>query len=110
MRVINRPSHPKGKLRAMAHRFHVPSDEPAFYHICVLGSVDERLMYKLGDTQAERQHNANGEEITFLKARFQDQAALFGVLIQLYNRGYCLVTLERIDESTTAPRQALNNK
>jgi hypothetical protein len=86
----------------MQSRFHVLTDEPAFYRICVLGAVDQRMTYKLGDMQADLQHSAKGEEITVLSARFQDQAALFGVLVQLYNRGYCLLGLERLDEPQPA--------
>ena len=94
----------------MPYRFHVATDEPAWYRICVLGAVDARLTYKLGDIQSDVQHSAQGDEVTILSANFQDQAALFGVLVQLYNRGYCLLTLERVDDPKPAHSQAPNNR
>lgn len=79
----------------MPHPFHVPTDEPALYRITVLGQLDAQFAARLGDLQLGAGQNAEGAIISTLSGRLQDQAALLGILVQLYNRGHCLLALER---------------
>ena len=86
----------------MVHRFRVSLDEPAFYRITILGRLDKELVFRLSDMELHQIHSEQGEELTVLSGQLGDQAALIGVLVQLYNRGCCLVGLER---SAGAPQQ-----
>jgi hypothetical protein len=75
--------------------FHVPLDQPAEYRISILGPLDDQLAERLGDLRVSRERSQAGEEILVLTGVLADQAALIGVLVQLYNRGHCLLSLER---------------
>jgi len=82
----------------MVHRFHVSLDQPAFYRITVLGRPDKELVFRLSDMKLQQIHNEQGQVLTILSGQLGDQAALIGVLVQLYNRGCCLIGLERTNE------------
>lgn len=88
----------------MIHRIHVRLDEPAYYCITVLGQLDKELCYRLSHLEMHHSHNEHGEELSTLCGVMSDQAALIGVLVQLYNRGLCLMALERT--KSTPPDQA----
>ena len=75
--------------------FHVPLDQPAEYRIAILGPLEDQVVERLGDLRLSREHSHTGEEISVLSGELADQAALIGVLVQLYNRGHCLLSLER---------------
>jgi hypothetical protein len=79
----------------MEHRFHILMDEPAIYRITVLGKLDGQVAYRLSNLQMGVEQNAEGQTISILSGQLQDQAALIGVLVQLYNRGHCLLAMER---------------
>lgn len=79
----------------MAHHQHVPLDQPAYYCITVLGHLDKELTYRLSDLELRELQTEQGQECCMLSGMMGDQAALIGVLVQLYNRGLCLVALER---------------
>ena len=81
----------------MPHQFHIPMDEPALYRITVLGQLDTRLAGRLSDLHMGVEHNTQGQIISVLSGELQDQAALIGVLVQLYNRGHCLLAMERTE-------------
>jgi hypothetical protein len=70
-------------------------DEPAIYRIVVVGQIDARLARWLGALELSDMWDADGEKLTVLTGLLRDQAALIGVLVQLYNRGHCLLGLER---------------
>jgi hypothetical protein len=76
-------------------------DQPAVYRITVLGKIDARLAAWLGDMQLSEIQNPAGPNVCVLSGPLRDQAALIGVLVQLYNRGCCLLQLER--ESGESP-------
>jgi hypothetical protein len=78
-----------------SHPFHVPLDQPAEYRIAILGPLEDQLVERLGDLQVSHEHGQSGEEISILHGQLADQAALIGILVQLYNRGHCLLSLER---------------
>lgn len=79
----------------VSHSFHVPLDQPAEYRIAILGALEDRLVERLGDLHVSRERGQAGEEISILSGRLVDQAALIGILVQLYDRGHCLLSLER---------------
>ena len=82
-----------------SHPFHVPLDQPAEYRISILGPLEDHLAERLGNLRVSREHSHTGEEISVLSGELADQAALIGVLVQLYNRGHCLLSLERSNSS-----------
>ena len=75
--------------------FHVPLDQPAEYRIAILGPLEDQLVERLGDLRVSRERSQAGDEISVLRGELTDQAALIGILVQLYNRGHCLLSLER---------------
>ena len=83
----------------MVHPFHVSLDQPAFYRISVLGRLDKELTSRLSDLELRYMQNEQGEELSVLGGLLSDQGALLGVLVQLYNRGFCLVGLERLSDA-----------
>jgi len=85
-----------------SHPFHVPLDQPAEYRISILGPLEDHLAERLGNLRVSREHSHTGEEISVLSGELADQAALIGVLVQLYNRGHCLLSLERSNSSCAA--------
>lgn len=94
----------------MVHRFRVSLDEPAFYRITVLGRPGKELAFRLSDLEMQQISSERGEELTILSGQLGDQAALIGVLVQLYNRGFCLVGLERVGSASEPDQQRLNNR
>jgi hypothetical protein len=82
--------------------FHVPLDQPAEYRIAILGPLEDQVVERLGDLRVSREHSHTGEEISVLSGELADQAALIGVLVQLYNRGHCLLSLERAGSTVEA--------
>lgn len=80
-------------------------DQPAVYRITVLGKIDARLAAWLGDMQLSEVQNPSGLHTSVLCGILRDQAALIGVLVQLYNRGHCLVGLERVNNEPTPKEQ-----
>ena len=82
----------------MSHRFHIPLDEPAYYCITVMGQLDKELSHRLSDLELRHSQNEQGEELSTLCGMMGDQAELIGVLVQLYNRGLCLVALKRANQ------------
>lgn len=83
----------------MVHPFHVSLDQPAFYRIIVLGRLDKELASRLSDMELRHTRNQQGEEFSVLGGLLSDQGALLGILVQLYNRGFCLVGLERLNRA-----------
>ena len=90
---------PRSELRSMVHPFHVSLDQPAFYRISVLGRLDKELASRLSDLELRYTQNEQGEELSVLGGFLGDQGALLGVLVQLYNRGFCLVGVERLNRA-----------
>ncbi len=74
-------------------------DTPAVYKICVQGVVSTRWFPYLGGAEIECE-GAPDATMTVLTGRFQDQAALLGLLNTLYDLGFPLVsfTSEYADE------------
>jgi hypothetical protein len=79
----------------VSHTFHVPLDQPAEYRIAILGLLEDHWVERLGDLRVSHERSQTGDEVSVLTGKLADQAALIGVLVQLYNRGHCLLSLER---------------
>ena len=72
-------------------------DQPAPYRICVRGDLDEQWSDRLGGLKIRKQTQEGDIVITLLEGRLQDQAALVGVLVALYNNRLPLISVECLE-------------
>jgi hypothetical protein len=72
-------------------------DQPAQYRICVTGELEGRWSDRLGGMQIRGQTQGDGSIVTTLEGKLVDQAALFGVLVALYNMRLPLISVECLD-------------
>jgi hypothetical protein len=73
------------------------ADERARYQIRVHGRLEGLWAARLGE-MALAIHSDDGDTVTELTGWVTDQAALMGVLEQLYSLGVTLVSVERLQE------------
>jgi hypothetical protein len=71
-------------------------DKPTTYRIRVTGHIDDRLSVQLGGMIVTRAFTADGRPITILVGHLSDQAALSGVLNELYELHLPLLTVESL--------------
>ena len=71
---------------------------PATYHIRVIGKLDENWSETLSGLVFRSTCSDDHQVITSLKGRLIDQAALFGVLMALYDSRLPLVSVEFLGE------------
>ena len=71
---------------------------PATYHIQVIGHLDEIWSSRLGDLTITSTHSDEHQVITSLHGNLIDQAALFGVLMALYDSRLPLLSVEFVGE------------
>ena len=72
-------------------------DQPAQYRIRIRGELDERMSDRLSGMRISHQPQEDGSIVTILEGQLVDQAALFGVLVALYNLRLPLFSVECID-------------
>jgi len=72
-------------------------DRPAHYRIRIRGELDERMSDRLSGMRINRQPQEDSSIVTTLEGQLVDQAALFGVLVALYNLRLPLLSVEFID-------------
>jgi hypothetical protein len=71
-------------------------DQPTLYRIRVHGELEERWSGRMGGMQIHWQTQRDGSIMTILKGQLLDQAALFGVLMLLYNLRLPLISVEAL--------------
>ena len=71
---------------------------PATYHIRVIGQLDENWSNRLGGLNISSTCSNDHQVITSLKGSLIDQAALFGVLMALYDSRLLLLSVEFLGE------------
>ena len=69
-------------------------DAPATYHIQVIGPLDETWSNRLGGLKITATRVDDQKVITSLEGKLVDQAALFGVLMALYDLRLPLLSVE----------------
>jgi len=74
-------------------------DQPAQYRIRVRGELDEGMSDRMSGLQISHQTQEDGSIVTTLEGQLLDQAALFGVLVALYNLRLPLLSVECIDNN-----------
>ena len=67
---------------------------PATYHIQVVGQLDKNWSHRLGGLKISSTHVEDQRVITSLHGKLIDQAALFGVLMTLYDLRLPLLSVE----------------
>ena len=71
-------------------------EKPATYRIRVAGHIDDSLTDHLGGMVITRAFTADSRPMTILIGHLQDQAALSGVLNELYELHLPLLTVEAL--------------
>jgi len=69
------------------------------YRIRIHGEVETHLSDRLGGVQINRHYQDDGSIITSLEGQLVDQAALFGVLVALYNMRLPLISVECLEST-----------
>jgi len=72
-------------------------DTPAVYRIGVQGSLDKSWSDRMNGVEIRVRNRRDGAPVTVLTVRFVDQAALAGVLNTLYDMGFPLLKVERLE-------------
>lgn len=72
-------------------------DKPATYRIKIKGDLVERWSDRLGGMVISKQVRVVGTIVTTLEGPLRDQAALFGVLMGLYDNRLPLLSVECLD-------------
>jgi hypothetical protein len=72
-------------------------DQPGAYRIRVQGSLDAHWADYFEEMQFNLELTPDGSAITSLTGRLSDQAAVHGVLQKLYNLGFPLISVEKLD-------------
>jgi len=72
-------------------------DQEALYRIRIHGELEEQLSDRMGGMQINQQMQEDGSIVTILEGQLLDQAALFGVLVALYNLRLPLISVECLE-------------
>ena len=73
------------------------SDHPAIYQIWVQGYLDESRSDWFDGMVIEPQVDSDGRDVTKLTGKVIDQAALQGMVRNLYDLGLTLLSVDRIE-------------
>ena len=76
-------------------------DLPGRYRIRVHGRLSASWADRLGEMAITVRQAASQEPVTTLTGEVSDQAALMGVLSTLYDMGFPLLKVERLDSAPT---------
>ncbi|HUL73587.1 MAG TPA: hypothetical protein VLT86_10830 [Vicinamibacterales bacterium] len=82
------------------------ADKGAKYRIHVQGRLEPQWAARLGDLTLAVHDRGGASAVTALTGWISDQAALMGVLEQLYALGVTLLSVERVEEDTETSRHA----
>lgn len=74
-------------------------DSAAIYKICVVGQIDRNWSTRLGGLTISSTISDDQQTITTLEGTLIDQAALFGVLMTLYDLRLPLLSVDYLRES-----------
>lgn len=74
-------------------------DAPAHYCICIQGAFESSWLEMLSGIWVISGQDISERHITTLVGHVADQAALLGVLNQLYNLSFALISVERMKDT-----------
>lgn len=69
-------------------------DQPAQYRIRIRGKLEKHMSDRLSGMRISHQSHEDGPIVSTLEGQLVDQAALFGVLVSLYNMRLPLISVE----------------
>jgi len=69
-------------------------DQPAQYRIRIRGELDEHMSERMSGMQISHKTQEDDSIVSTLEGKLVDQAALFGVLVSLYNMRLPLISVE----------------
>ena len=72
-------------------------DRPATYRIRIKGDLEKRWSDRMGGMRISQHTQDDASIVTSLEGQLVDQAALFGVLVALYNMRLPLISVECLD-------------
>jgi hypothetical protein len=81
-----------------SHQILYPLDRPILYEIRASGRLSERWQDCFTDMAVEIELGPDNHPVTVLRGRVIDQAALQGILQQLYSLGMPLLSLAQIEK------------
>ncbi len=73
-------------------------DQPSKYQIMVVGHIDPSWSDRLEGMEVRPSGNGGGTTITLLEGELPDQAALVGLLNNLYQMHFVVLAVQREDE------------
>ena len=73
-----------------------PMDMPATYRICVLGEMDSDYAKRFWGLKTNLIEQTGKPQQTVLVGNVADQAALVGIINDLYNAGHTVLSVERL--------------
>ena len=79
------------------HRVQLQRDTPANYRIRLQGNLDQSWSVYLEEMTITVAKTAAGAPVTVLTGRLVDQAALVGVLNNVYDLGFSLLSVECLE-------------
>ena len=85
------------------HSLHL--DDAAHYRIYAQGRFEAGWLDMLSGVWMIADHRSADKDVTILLGEVADQAALMGVLEQLYSLGFPLLLVEHLAEEQTPPRE-----
>jgi hypothetical protein len=89
---------------AKRKRLKVPTMHgPAIYRICVLGHLDSNMSDRVGGMQVTETRGSDGEVETVLVGRIADQAALAGILNELYEMHLPVLSADCLEGESDEP-------
>jgi len=73
-------------------------DQPAMYQIKLLGRLGQEWSSTFGNMDLQVNETENGQAITTISGTITDQAALYGILIEIRDLGMVLLRVECLND------------
>jgi hypothetical protein len=89
-------------MMCMLSKNPIPFDRPASYQVNVLGRIDPSMSDLLGGMTISPDTVETCSQVTTLRGKLSDQAALAGVLNTLYELHMTVLLVKRLDDGLPA--------
>jgi hypothetical protein len=76
---------------------HLSKDQPAIYRIEMDGNIDQRILTWFDDMTLSTESREEGKTTSTLVGLVADQAALHGLLNRIYNLGFLVISVTRVE-------------
>jgi hypothetical protein len=78
---------------------HLSKDQPAIYRIEMDGNIDQSILTWFDDMTLSTESREEGKTTSTLVGLVADQAALHGLLNRIYNLGFLVISVTRVERS-----------